>query len=230
MLAIVGDFDEAETLARIERAFGRLRPAPSVPRRPTREPVQTGERRAVVEYDLKGPILAAAWHAPAAGHEDADALDVASEILSSGRSSRLYRKLVYESQQALGAFGAYYELQDAGLFYAFASVRPDASVDEAERLLFGEIARLRREPVTQAELDKAKRGLEVGLLDGLDRSHALAMRIAGDTVALGRIRSLEERLEGIRSVEVADVQRVAELYLRDDRRSVVHVVAPGEAP
>jgi zinc protease len=229
VIAVVGDFDEADTLARIERAFGPLRAAPSLPRTPTREPEQRGERRAVVEFDVKGPILAAAWHAPAAGHEDADALDVASEILSSGRSSRLYRGLVYEAQQALAAQGAYYEMRDAGIFYAFVSVRPDASIDEAERLLLSEIARLRTEPVTEAELDKAKRGLEVGLLDGLDRSHALALRIASETVTLGRIRSLDERLEGIRGVSVADVQRVAELYLRDDGRSVVRVVAPGEA-
>ena len=107
--------------------------------------------------------------------------------------------------------------------------RPDASIDDAERLLLEEIARLRSEPVTEAELDKAKRGLEVGLLDGLDRSHALAMRIAGETVTLGRIRSLEERLEAIRSVTIADVQRVAKRYLRDDGRSVVRVVAPDEA-
>jgi zinc protease len=222
LIAVVGDFDEADTLARIERAFGGLRAAPSIPRDPTKEPEQRGERRAVVE-------LAAAWHAPASGHEDADALDVASEILSSGRSSRLYRGLVYESQVALAAQGAYYEMRDAGIFYAFVSVRPDASIDDAERLLLEEIARLRSEPVTEAELDKAKRGLEVGLLDGLDRSHALAMRIARETVTLGRIRSLEERLEAIRGVTVADVQRVALRYLRDDRRSVVRVVAPAEA-
>jgi len=229
LIAVVGDFDEADTLARIERAFGGLRAAPSIPRDPTKEPEQRGERRAVVEFDLKGPILAAAWHAPASGHEDADALDVASEILSAGRSSRLYRGLVYESQVALAAQGAYYEMRDAGIFYAFVSVRPDASIDDAERLLLEEIARLRSEPVTEAELDKAKRGLEVGLLDGLDRSHALAMRIASETVTLGRIRSLEERLEAIRGVTVADVQRVAQRYLRDDRRSVVRVVAPDEA-
>jgi predicted Zn-dependent peptidase len=69
----------------------------------------------------------------------------------------------------------------------------------------------------------------VGLLDGLDRSHSLASRIASETVTLGRIRSLEERLEAIRGVTIADVQRVAQQYLRDDRRSVVRVVAPAEA-
>ena len=228
VLAVVGDFEEADTLARIERAFGRLRPAPAIPRNPTREPEQRGERRAIVHFDLKGPILAAAWHAPPAGHEDADALDVASEILSSGRSSRLYRRLVYESQQALAAQGAYYEMREAGIFYAFAAVRPDGSIDENERLLLEEIARLRSEPVTAEELEKAKRGLEVGLLDGLDRSHALASRIASDTLLLGRIRPLEERLEAIQRVGADDVQRVARRYLRDEGRSVVRVVAPDE--
>ncbi|MEN8181033.1 MAG: pitrilysin family protein [Myxococcota bacterium] len=230
VVAVAGDFDEADTLARIEGAFGSLRPAPRIPRNPTQEPEQRGPRRAVVHFDLLGPILAAAWHAPSTGHPDADALDVASEILSSGRSSRLYRQLVYESQQALAAQGAYYELRDAGVFYAFVSVRPDGSVEEAERLLMAEIARLRDEPVSTAELEKAKRGLEVGLVQDLDRAHALASRIAGDTVMLGRIRSLEERLEAIRRVEVGDVQRVARLYLQGDRSSVVRVVAPPSEP
>ena len=70
-----------------------------------------------------------AWHAPATGHADADALDVASEILSSGRTSRLYRALVYDEPVALGAAGGYWELARAGLFFAYAQVRPGASAD-----------------------------------------------------------------------------------------------------
>ena len=177
---------------------------------------------------LRGPILAAAWHAPPAGHDDAEALDVVSEILSSGRSSRLYRRLVYDEQQALFAEGAYWELQRAGVFYAFSGVRPGASIDRVEELFMAEIERLREEPVTAAELEKAKRGLEVGLINGLDTSHALASRIGRDFVTFGRIRPLEERLDAIRAVTVEDVQRVARTWLRPERRSVVHVVPPPE--
>jgi zinc protease len=225
-IAIVGDFDTEQTLADVRRAFGKLKPADSIPRNPTREPEQRGERRQIVHADVRSALLAGAWHAPATGHPDAEALDVASQILSGGRSSRLYRRLVYDAQKALAAEGAYWELNDAGVFYAFASVRPDAKVEEVERLFLAEIARLRDQPVSPAELEKAKRQLEVGLVNGLGTNHALASRIARETASFGRVRPLEERLAAIARVTAEDVQRVARTYLIDDKRSLVHVVKP----
>jgi zinc protease len=225
-IAIAGDFDAEEALAQVREAFGDLEPVASIPRNPTREPEQRGERRQVIHFDVRSPVLAGAWHAPASGHPDAEALDVASQILSGGRSSRLYRKLVYESQKALAAEGAYWELADAGLFYAFASVRPDARIEDVEKLFLAEIARLREKPVSPAELEKAKRQLEVSLVNGLRTNHALASRIARETLTFGRVRPLEERLAAIDRVTVEDVQRVARTYLIDERRSLVHVVSP----
>jgi predicted Zn-dependent peptidase len=226
VMAIAGDFDTAETLARVRRAFGGLRAREPVPRNPTLEPPQSGERRSVVHFDVKSPILAAAWHAPRAGHEDAPALDVASTILSSGRSSRLYRALVYEREKALYAQGGYWELAQAGLFYAFAGARPDVPIGEVEELFFGEIDRIAREGVSDAEVEKAKRQLEVSLVDGLATSHALASRIGREWVTFGRVRSLSELLEGIDAVAADDVQKVVARYLQTDQRSVVHVVPP----
>jgi zinc protease len=195
-----------------------------VPRSPTVEPEQNGERRAIVFFDVRGPLLAAAWHAPPSGHEDGPALDVLSVILSDGRSSRLYRNLVYEGQVALFAHGAYWELVDAGLFFAFAGVRPDADIHDVERRFMAEIERLRTEPVSAAELDKAKRQLEVSLVEGLRTNHNLGSRVARDFATFGRIRPLSELLAQIQNVTAADVQRVAESYLLDEKRSVVHVV------
>ena len=226
VLVVVGDFDAGDTLARIERAFGSLEPVAEVPRNPTREPEQRGERREVVHFDVKAPILAAAWHAPASGHADAPALDAASEILSGGRSSRLYRRLVYEGQQALAVQTGYDEMRSAGVFEAFASVRPDAKIEHVEASLLGEIARLRDGLASPSEIEKAKRNLEVSLLRGLDTSHSLAFHVASDFVLLGRIRPLAERLETIRAIRAEDVQRVAQTWLRDDGRSLVHLVPP----
>ena len=86
---VVGDFDSAETLSHITRPFGGLERGPEIVRSPTVEPIQRGERRATIEFDVKTPIVFAAWHAPATGHEDGPSLDVAGQILSGGRSSRL---------------------------------------------------------------------------------------------------------------------------------------------
>lgn len=228
VLAIAGDFDTEQTLAHIRRTFGTLPRGGEVPRNPTVEPEQNGERRAVVHFDARAPILAAGWHAPPTGHEDGEALDVLSQVLSQGRSSRLYRSLVYEAEQALAAEGGYWELDHAGVFLAIASVRPDAAIEKVEQLFFAEIERLKRELVSDEELDKAKRQLEVGLVASGGTSHALAARLGREMVSLGRVRPLAERLERIEAVTAEDVQRVAREYLVDAKRSVVHVIRPPE--
>jgi zinc protease len=225
VIAVVGDFDTEETLARIDRSFGRM-PRAQVPRNPTEEAEQRGERRSTIYFDVQSPILAAGWHAPAAGSADAEALDIASQILSAGRSSRLYRSLVYEAQKALYAQGGYWELKDAGVFYAFAGVRPGVPIEEVEQLFFAEIAKIAKSGVSDSEVEKAARQLEVGLVNGLGTAHALASRVARDTVTFGRVRGLEERLAAIHAVTAADVQRVVKTYLVKEQRSVIHVVPP----
>jgi zinc protease len=227
VISIVGDFDADATLEHVDRAFGKLAPA-EVPRSPTAEPEQNGERRTTVYFDVRSPLLAAAWHAPPTGHADGPALDVLSVILSDGRSSRLYQNLVYAGQVALFAQGAYWELVDSGLFFAIAGVRPDADIADVERRFMAEIAKVRSQPVAPAELEKAKRQLEVSLVEGLRTSHALGSRIARDFATFGRIRPLSELLAEIQNVTAADVQRVAEQYLRDEKRSVVHVIRKPE--
>jgi zinc protease len=226
VLAIVGDFHTDQVLAQVRRAFGPLTPAAEIPRNPQKEPPQEGERREVVRFDLRGPLFTAVWHGPALGHEDAEALDVAAQVLSGGRASRLHQSLVRREEQALQAYATFYEMQQAGLFYGFAAVRPGARIERVEELFFAELARLRDEPVAEAELEKARRQIEVALVNGLVTNANLAGRIAFDTIAFGRIRPLEERLERIQAVTAEDVQRVARSYLTELRRSVVHVVPP----
>lgn len=230
VVSVAGDFDTEQVLDLIRRHLGDLAPAPETPRNPTEEPEQRGERRAVIHFDVRSPLLAGAWHAPPSGHPDGPALDVLSEILSSGRTSRLYRRLVYEEQAALFASGGYWELDRAGVFYAFSGVRPGESVERVEKLFFDEIDRMRDELVSEEELDKARRTIEVGLIDGLATSHSLASRIGQDWLTFGRIRPLDERLDDIRAVTAEDVRRVARTWLRPDTRSVVHVVPAPSAP
>jgi zinc protease len=93
----------------------------------------------------------------------------------------------------------------------------------------GEIERVTRESVSDAELEKAKRQLEVSLVNGLATSHALASRIGRDVATFGRVRPLSERLAAIQAVTADDVQRVARIYLVKAHRSVVHVVRPPPA-
>jgi zinc protease len=223
-IVIVGAFDEDVALEQLRRTFGKLPAAGVIPRNPTVEPEQQGERRAIVHFDVRAPILCAGWHAPPAGHTDAEALDVLSTILSEGRSSRLYKSLVYDAQQALSAEGGYWELVDDGVFLAIASVRPGASIERVEKLFFDQIERAKRELPGAEELEKAKRQLEVSLVEGLTTNHELASRIGREHLTFGRVRPLDERLERIRAVSAEDVRRVAQTYLVTEQRSTVHIL------
>ena len=226
VIAIVGDFDADAALEQVRESFGDLVPAAGIPRHVTQEPRQSGIRRAQVHFDLHAPVLATAWHAPPAGHPDAEALDVASEILSGGRSSRVYRRLVHEEQIALSAYSVYSEFAGAGIFGTYASVRPDANIDRVEASFLEEITRLRDEPVTAEELEKAKRQIEVSMIHQLTTNSAIAGRIGYDVTILGAIRPLEDRLAAIQAVDADDVRRVARTYLVDAGRNIVHVVSP----
>ncbi|MFO0689027.1 MAG: pitrilysin family protein [Myxococcota bacterium] len=225
-IVVVGDFDAEETLARIRRRFGKLEPAKSIPRNTTAVGRQRGERRAEVYFDVQSPMLMAGWHTPATGHPDGEALDVASTILSGGRTSRLYRELVYHQEKALYAVGGYMEMNRAGLFYAQAQARPGVSIEEVERLFMAEIDAVAKDGVSQEEVARARQQMEVDLVDGLGTNHALAARIGREMVAYGRVRPLEERIAAIRAVTAADVQRVVRTYLRPESRTVIHVVVP----
>jgi zinc protease len=225
-IVIVGDFDTRSTLDRIRRTFGRLNAANEIPRNPTTVVEQRGERRADVVFDVQIPLLYAGWHTPATGHEDGEALDLASQILSGGRSSRLYRSLVYDEEKALYAYGGYMEFKDAGMFYAIAGARPGVPIAEVESRFMAEIDKVASEGVSEEEVARAKRQMEVSLVRGLATNHALASRVGREMVAFGRVRPLEERIEAIRAVTAEDIQRVVRTYLQPESRSVVHVIAP----
>jgi zinc protease len=224
-IVIVGDFETTSTLDRIRRTFGRLRAVDQIPRSPTTVVPQRGERRADILFNVKIPLLYAGWHAPPTGHPDGEALDLASQILSGGRSSRLYRSLVYEEEKALYAYGGYMEFTDAGMFYATAGARPGVSLDEVESLFMAEIKKVATAGVSQEEVDRAKRQMEVALVNRLSANHALASRIGREIVAFGRVRPLEERIDAIRAVTADDVQRVVRTYLQPELRSIIHVIA-----
>jgi len=227
-IVIVGDFETEETLAHIERVFGALPRGPEVIRPVTREPEQRGERRATVEFEVQAPLVYSAWHAPEAGQPDSIALDVASLILSGGRSSRLYRAMVYDEPLVNSVSTYYIEYKDAGLYHAHASVRPGGSIEAVEQKLFEVIEQVVREGVEPEEVEKAKRQLEVSLLGRLGTAHAMADRVGREMSLFGRVRPLADRLDEVRAVTAEDVREALARVIRKDRRSVVHVVPPAK--
>lgn len=220
-IVVVGDFDTKTLVPKIRNAFAGISKGSALPQYIPPEPAQIGERRAVVKREAQLPFVFAGYHTPNYQSPDNFALTVLSTLLSSGKSSRLYRNLIYEQQVALDAGGHYNSLTtDPELFYVYATARPGKSPEEIEKALKAEIARLQAEPVSDQELQKAKNQIEAEFLMGADSNFFLAMQIGtAETVGAGH-GYVTSFIENIRKVTAADVTRVAKKYLVDDAKSI----------
>src|SRR3954468_24234312 len=124
-LALVGDFDSAEAMALVTQYFGRVpKSEREVPRDIPQEPPQTGEKRVTLEQPWPLPAVVVAYHITRDGNADSYPLHIAAKVLSDGQTSRIYKKLVYEKQMAVAAFGNANLIEDPNLFYAVAIVAP----------------------------------------------------------------------------------------------------------
>ena len=230
ILAVVGDVKAPDVLARIREVFGGIPRGPAPPAVTAVEPPQIGERRVIVrKAGAQLPIVSIAYHVPNHASPDAPALELLSTILSEGRASRLYRKLVYEKRMALGAGGDYsYASVDPNLFWFYATPLPGHTVEALERALLDEIEGLKSEPVPDEELARAKNQIEASFVWRQDSVHSRASGLVRFEM-LGSWRLLDRFVPMIRAVTAADIQRVARAYFPSDRKNV-GILLPAEAP
>ncbi len=220
VLVVAGAMRPAEALPLVRQYFGVLpRGADPPPVRATRPP-QQGERRVYLRKEAQLPYVVLAYPVPNARDADSLALDLLETILSGGRSSRLHRSLVYEKQLALSA-GAYNDRLsvDPNLFTVYASPLPGKTAEEVEKALGAEIERVKREPVSDQELEKAKNQNEADFVMGQDSVFNLGRTVI--TMDLSTTwKDFYRYIPEIRAVTAADVQRVAQKYLVPDQRTV----------
>jgi zinc protease len=231
-LVVVGNFKQAELDAWVDRYFGPLKPPAAPLKRVTAvEPPRKGPG-VYTGYGPNVPLPAVAitWLGPKAADPDAPALTVLDAILSSGKSSRLYDSLVYDQQISAQIFSNADLPAQPGNFMVGSVMASGHTVAQGEAALMAQVKRLRDAPPTAAELDEAKNELVTGKLREREtiegRGYALgsALRIEGDAAAANR------ELAQLQAVTAADIQRVAQKYLADDRRMTIRYLAESERP
>jgi zinc protease len=225
VLVVVGDFAPSSAVALAEKYFGPLKAAGSFHRNLTVEPTQEGERRAEIVKAIETPVVMAAYHVPASGHGDLYALDLLDTILSSGQSSRLYQGLVYRDRLAQQVGSGLSENKLASLFYFYGLPMPGKSTAALEKAMYAQIERLKKEPVTDAELKKALNVAESNFIFGQQSSEDLGIAV-GTRASLTRQEDLNAYLPRLRAVTKADLMRVAKTYLVPTNRTVVTMHAP----
>ncbi|HET6369706.1 MAG TPA: pitrilysin family protein [Nitrospiria bacterium] len=220
-VVVVGDFDAKVLLPRIEKAFGSIPKGPELPKVEIVEPEQVGERRTVVRKEAQLPFVIVGYHSPNFKSPDVYALSVLANLLSSGKSSRLYRSLVYDQQIAIDAGGSYDGLStDPELFYVYAVARPGKKPEDLETALYAEIEKIKEGPISDTEMTKAKNQVEADYIMGQDSNFFEAMQLGtAETVGAG-VGYVEHYVENIRKVTSEDVRRVARTYFIKDHRNV----------
>ena len=222
-LIVVGNFDQKELDAWVDKYFaGIKRPAEPMTRVTAVEPPRT-QPGVYKGYGPNVPLPAVVmtWHAPDAASADAPALTLLDAILSSGKSSRLYDSLVYEQQVAAEVYSDASLPQQPGMVMVGAVLASGKTIEQGEKALLAQVALLRDEPVTQAELTEAKNELiasklrERETIDGRAFALGYALSTAGDPALANR------ELAELQAVTAADVQRVAQKYLADNGRMTI---------
>ncbi len=219
-IVVVGDFETKSLLPQIEKYFGGIPRGQTAPAVSAVEPKHLGERRVTVKKQAELPAVFAGYNVPTLKHADSYALEVLQGVLSSGKSSRLYKSLVYEKQIALYAGGDYDNVSaDPNLFYLYAGVMPGKTTEEVEKALYTEIDKFKNEPVTDEELQKAKNQIAAGFIMGQDSIFYQAM-LLGQFESVASWKLLDKYVDNIRSVSKEDVMRVAKEYFTEDNRTV----------
>jgi zinc protease len=230
ILVVAGDVSPDTLLAKVRATFGEIPAAPPAPAVKAQEPPQRGERRVFLRRPASLPIYIAAYHVPNWESDDSFPLAVLSILLGGGRSARLQKTLVEEKALVLAADADYDRTaQDPPLFTLSMRVAPGKTWQDAEAALFQEVEALKTAPVTDTELERAKNLVEAGFVYGQDSLFYRAMQL-GRYATLGDWTLIKKVVPGVRAVTAADVQRVAQTYLRDENRTVGIVIPEGPPP
>jgi zinc protease len=232
-LVIVGDLDTDEALRKVEELFGEIPPGPAVSPLKTVEPPQRGEKRLVVKKETPVERLFIGYHAPAVADPDSYALKVAETLLATGKSSRLYQRLVEQDQSVTKADASYHDHIDPALFYLQAELQPGFKLSDVERAIYEEIERLKRAEISSAEVEKVKRQFEASMVIGSEEPLQQAMLLGQyETIAFDQrvpadsrgYRYLDTLLDRINAVTIEEIASAAQKYFTEDNRTVGYLI------
>ena len=232
-LVLVGDFKTDHALANIRRTFGAIPKSKDADftRYPAPASSQTTEKREVW-YDKLAPLPAVgmAFRLTAPADPDTPVFTVMSQILSAGQSSRLYRSLVRDKQLAVEAQGGQLSLQLGGIFFFFAIANAGKAPAEVEKALLEQVELLRTQPVSEAELAKAKNQALTAYVFGTLSTEQKANALGEADLLYGNPDEANQAFDKLSRVTAADVQRVAQKYFAPEVRSVFHLLPEGMKP
>jgi predicted Zn-dependent peptidase len=229
-LVIAGDFDRAKAKELVDQYFGPIVAGGPVPRLPGAEVRLTAPKRIAMEAKIQQPQMWISYPSPANFAPGDRELDLLANVLGNGKSSRLYKRLVYDLKIAQSVSASQQSQLLSSSFEITAAPMPGHTLDEILAVIDEEIAALQAKPVELAELDRAKNQIESETVRSLEGLQARAERLQHYNLALGDPGFLPEDMRRYRAVEPAAVQKAAQQVLRKDARVIITVAPNPEAP
>lgn len=226
ILVVTGDVNPKEVFKKAKKEFGHIKNKVKIPEFKFIEPEQDGARRAIIKKESEVEIVAITFHIPDFKSPDQVTLSVISEILYSGKSSRLYKKLVDEKQMVNTVYAYNMENTDPGLFIFLAVCNPGVKAEDVETELIEEIERMKTTKVTKAELDKVKINTKSDFIYSLESSTSVA-NLYGSYLVRGDLTPLLTYEDDIKKVTAKKVQDTAKKYFNFDKSSTL-ILKKGE--
>lgn len=224
---IVGDVKAEEVFKICEKYFGKIPAGPTPPPVYTFDEPQMGERKVEVEFDAN-PIGVVGWHMPQATHPDVAALDVLSDILSRGRTSRFHKDITEKQIGNVRASISFSRFPD--LFVANITPMGDYTVEEVMDTVYSELNKLKETPVEQWEIDKVRNQADADFVRSLASNGGLAYRIGNMEAMVGDWHYLIDYRKELKAVTPDDIMRVAKKYFTKENRTVVTLVKKDQQP
>jgi zinc protease len=219
VLVVAGKFDPEKTLALIAKHFGAIpKPARTLPRLYTAEPVQDGERSVVVRRVGSQKLIGVLYRAMSGAHPDAVALEALGEIMTVAPAGRLYKTLV-DTKKATGVENWTITLADPGTIVFWAQVAPEDPVEPARDAMLEALGNVAKQPITAEEVDRV-RAKALKSFDEVFNDPEKAGVSLSEAIATGDWRLFFLYRDHWRKLTPADVQRVATTWLKPANRTV----------
>ena len=222
VLVVAGDFDKGETKAWIKDYFASIPKREEPKRVKIIEPERTQEKR-VEEFDsnIQLPLVGMAFKTPSFKDRDAKVLNVISTILSDGKSSRLYKKLVDDKKMALQAFSFSRPLEDYSVYLIGSILAQGTNNDDLIKEIDEEIVKLQTELISDEDLQKVRNKFENQFVASNSNVEGIASSLARYYLLGGDTNMINKELDIINSITKEEVRDVAKKYLAKDRRVVM---------
>jgi len=211
ILMVTGDIEPQEVFREAEKAFGSIKNSGDIPAVKFVEPQQDGPKRVLIHKESEVEMIAITFHIPNFQDKDQVTLSVISEILYSGKSSRLYKELVDKKRLVNSVYAYNMENTDPGLFIFMATCNPGVKAETVEKEIIKQIEKMKNEPVTKAELQKVKINTKSDFIHSLESSSSVA-NLYGSYLVRGDMKPLQKYEERVNKITAKKVQKAAQKY------------------